>query len=156
MRVVRLENIIDLLKLRPVVREWRERCNANTMGVKTDEEHFFDGLLQLVQKDDCDLFTLRTGALDTVVGFMGMTVFNSPLGDQRIAIEHYWYVMEEYRDRGSMGLMNAAQEWARKHKCSHLVMNASTLASDMHDKVCKYYERLGMRKFETSYIQEIT
>ena len=45
--------------------------------------------------------------------------------------------------------------WAKENGCSHIIMTASNLASEMYDKVCNLYQRMGMELFETSFIQEI-
>ena len=49
-------------------------------------------------------------------------------------------------------MIDAAQAWARAHGCSHLLFNASRLASGLHDDVCRVYEHKGMKPFETTYI----
>jgi hypothetical protein len=54
-----------------------------------------------------------------------------------------------------MRLLKAAKVLAKERGCSHFIMNASNLASDMHDKVCNFYKRLDMKKFETSFISEV-
>ena len=46
-------------------------------------------------------------------------------------------------------------KFAKENKCSHIMMNASKMISDKHDLVCKFYEKIGMKKFETCYLKEI-
>jgi len=89
-----------------------------------------------------------------IVGYMGITSYKSPLSSQRIANEHYWYVLPEYR-RASIRLIKAAIEWTKTRGCSHLQMSASNFASELHDRVCGLYEAFKMKKFETAYIMEM-
>ncbi len=154
MKVTKATKPEDVDRLKPVALEWKEACNGEAMGIELDPETYFADLTSLIGRDDADLFLLINNK-EEVIGYMGIECFDSPLGNQKLANEHYWYVSEESRGRGSTYLIKAAWQWARDKGCTHLVMNASTLASDMHDKVCTFYERIGMKKFETSYIQEI-
>ena len=152
MRVVKATNI-DCMK--HVALEWKETCNANNLGVTMNPDVYFEKLAKLIDRDDAALFLLFN-LENKVVGYMGVESFYSPLDNQKIANEHHWYMLESYRGGiGAMRLVNAIKEWAKEHGCSHLIMNASNLASDLHDSVCKFYESIGMKKFETSYIQEI-
>lgn len=154
MNVVRATNSGDIEKLKPVALQWKEICNGRAMGIELVPQIHFADLTDLISKDDADLFLL-TDVRYGVIGYMGVTCFDSPLGNQKIAQEHYWFVSEEHRGRGSLLLIRAVEKWAREKGCSHLIMTASTLASDMHDNVCRFYERIGLKKFETSYIEEI-
>jgi len=139
----------DLSELQEVISSWLKEVNARVMGIELDEEVYLSDFQRLIDGDDSDLLVLER---DKIIGFMGLTIFNSPLGRQRICNEHYWYVLPEYRGMASLRFIKAAQQWAREKGCSHLMMNASAMASDMHDKVCKLYELFGMKKFETTYI----
>jgi GNAT superfamily N-acetyltransferase len=106
----------------------------------------------LIAGEDSDVLVLMDG--DEPVGLLGIFATNSFLGRQLMALEKYWYVMRSKRLAGYM-LINAAQEWAKEHRCSHLIMSASRLASGMHDKVCKFYRSRGFKDFETSFIIEV-
>ncbi len=151
MKVVRATNV-DSVK--PVALEWKETCNANGLGITIDPQIYRSKLSEFITRDDADLFLLLTDD-DKVVGYIGVESFFSPLDNQKIANEHHWYVMKEHRGLDAMPLVRAVQAWAKERGCSHLIMNASTLASDLHDRVCRFYESIGMKKLETSYIQEI-
>lgn len=152
MKVIRAKNLEDIERLKPLALEWQESCNAKEMGIELiPETHYLD-LAGLIDKDDAELFLLVNDD-DSVVGYMGMRIFDSPLGNQTIANEHLWYVSKEHRTLGTVRILNAAKRWAKEKGCTHLILNASNLASDMHDKVCRFYERIGFKKFETSYIQ---
>ena len=92
---------------------------------------------------------------DNIVGVMGIVIFKSPIGTEMMATEHFLYVLGRHRGLGSIKLIRYAKKWAKEKGCSHIIFNASKMASDLHDNVCKLYERLGMKHFETVYIQDI-
>ncbi len=146
--------IEDIQKLRPVAAEWRESCNGERFGIELDVETHLADLASLIGRDDADLFLLVNE--EKPVGYIGVTLFNSPVGSQKVAQEHYWFVSGEHRGRGTIALIRAAKEWAKEKGCSHIIFNASALASDMHDKLCNFYEVMAFQKFETSYIGEIS
>ncbi len=142
-------------QVRDAALEWKETCNANEFGFTMDVETYLGSLGALILRYDAELFLLETTD-GKVVGYIGVTTFQSPLDNQKCAAEHHWYIMKEYRGHGAMRMLRAIKDWAKECGCTHLIMNASMLAGDMHDKVCRFYESIGMTKFETSYIQEIT
>lgn len=144
----------DFEAVRQVALEWKANCNNKLMGIEIVDDIYMADIARLINEFDKDLLLLVTDN-NEIVGYMGMTFFNSLLGRQKIANEHYWYVAKNYRGRDSLLLIEAARQWAKEKGCSHLQMNASNLASDLHDKICKFYEHIGMKKFETSYIEEI-
>ena len=144
----------DVEALRPIVSSWKETAAKNEFGIKVfDENKYLLDLCRMTMNPRSDLLVL----FDDIrpVGYLGLEYFDSPMGDQVIANEHYWYVLPESRGIGSMRLMKTAMQLAKLKGCSHLIMNASNLASDLHDKVCKLYEKMEMKKFETSFIKEL-
>ena len=153
MKVVIATNSEDIEKIKPVALEWKEACNAGDFGIELVPEKHFSDLADLIERDNADLFLLIDD--EKVVGYLGVTIFDSPLGNQKMANEHFWIVSKEKRGRGSLLLMRVARKWAKKKGCSHFIMTASNLASNLHDKVCKLYERMGFAKFETSFISEV-
>ena len=155
MEVVRATNQDDFNKAHAIALQWKQTCNSEAMGIKIIDEVYLADLLNLIKDDDKDLLLLVDDE-NNAIGYMGIFFFDCPLGGQRMANEHYWFIDEKQRGRGAMHLVKAAGQWAKEKGCSHLIMNASTLASDLHDKVCRFYERVGMTKIETSYIKEIT
>jgi len=143
----------DIERLRPVALQWQENCNGKAMKIDLDLEVHLADLTSLVKRDDAELFILLRN--NEPIGYMGVTCFKSPIGNQLIANEHFWYVLTEFRGYSTLLLIKKAHEWAKSKGCSHIIFNTSNLASDIHDKLCQFYERLGMKKFETSYIKEI-
>lgn len=143
----------DIETLRPIAESWQKEANANEFGILTDVDKFLAELGMMTVKDDSDLLVLYDGK--TPIGFIGLQYFDSPLGDQKIANEHYFYVMPEKRGLAGMRLIKNAKYLAKLKGCSHRILNASNLASGMHDKLCRVYEKMGMSLFETSYISEV-
>ena len=143
----------DIETLRPIAESWQDEAQANKFGIITDVNKFLSELNTMAFGQDSNLITLYDG--DTPIGIIGLRFFESPIGNQRMADEHFLYVMPENRGISSMRLFKSAKFLANRKGCSHRILNASNLASDMHDKVCKFYERIGMKKFETSYISEV-
>lgn len=146
--------IEDIEKLRPVAIEWKDSCNGKEFSLEMNLEVHLSDLAGLIEKADTDLFLLLKE--DEVVGYMGVISFNSPIGSQRIAEEHMWFVSRNNKGRGIMLLIRAVSRWAKEHGCSHIIYNASCLASGMHDRLYEFYEKIGFKKFETSFIKEIT
>lgn len=152
MRVVKAK-IEDIEALKEVALEWQCTCNAKEFNIDLDPETYFSDLAVLIENENSDLFLLMEK--DRVVGYMGVTLFHSPLGNQKICQEHYWYCSGDKRGRGTLLLLRAVKTWGKEKGCSHRLMTASCLASDLHDRLCRFYERIGFRKFETTYIEEI-
>lgn len=89
-----------------------------------------------------------------VVGFLPLMRIPSYMGRNDIALEQFWYVIPEHTGVG-YALLRRAKIWAQAQGCSHLIMTASNMASEMHDEVCRFYERTGFRKLETNYICDL-
>ena len=141
-------------QVRHVVLEWGQECNTDAFGMTTDMDSYLANMRDLIVGDDTELLLLISDK-GRVVGYMGVMMFFSPVGKQKWVAEHHLYIMADHRGSGALRLMIAAKDWAKEHGCTHLIMTASKLASDLHDKVCAFYKGVGMTHFETSYIQEI-
>lgn len=140
--------------MRPIVEAWQAIVLTNDFGIIADDvDKFLRSLKDLAENEDSDLLVLYDD--NTPVGYLGLQYFSSPLGNQRMANEHYFFVMPEHRGISSMKLIRDAKMLAKAKGCSHLIMNASNLASDMHDKVCEFYKNMNMKLFESSYISEV-
>jgi GNAT superfamily N-acetyltransferase len=150
-KVIRAE-FKDSDGIRGVVLQWQEVCRNAPFDIVIDVDKLKDDFDGLIEDDNKDLLLLVNDD-NTVVGFMGIILFDTPFG--KIANEHYWFVAPEYRGENSLSLIAAAKLWAKEKGCDYLMMNASMLASDLHDRVCRFYEHIGMVKFETSYILRI-
>jgi len=140
--------------LAPIVDEWLSETNADKFGLEIDKDKAIQDLRSLVLSSEAELFLLVID--ERVVGFSGVIIYENALTDHKIANEHYWFVLPKYRKgKNPMRLLRAIEKWAKDNECSHMIMNASNLASDNHDKVVRIYERLGYSLFETSLIKRI-
>ncbi len=140
--------------VRPLIDEWVEEANGEDFGLDVDG----DAILADVDAMIADVrgLVLLLYLRNELIGFIGLKKFKSPLSDQQIANERYWFVSEENRGIGSMRLMKGAMEVAKGWGCSHFMANASELAGDLCEKTCKLYEKhLKMKKFETVFLKEL-
>ena len=134
----------------PVLKHWEKEYNADNFGIKGDILVALQHLSEMIANIDCEVFMLIEK--DDPVGFIGVTMFQSPISVDKMASEHLWYVIPAYRGWGGLRLLKVAKAWAKAQGCSHFVGNASMLASGLHDQVCELYEAMKMKKFETAYI----
>jgi len=139
--------------LRHIAEVWACEQQGGQFGLSADVEIHLRDLQNLIDGPNSDLLVAHRD--DQPVGYLGLISFASPIGSQQIANEHCWYVLPEYRARVGVRLLRAARRWARKHGCTHLLLNASRLASGKHDEICRLYKAIGARHFETTYIMEI-
>lgn len=153
----REEGVDYMDELKPLAEAWLREARGKDFGLETSVSKHVSDMMGLILLDGRDLLLLISspfGKPGQIVGYMGLTSFESPLSSQMIANEHCWFVMPEYRGNG-LRLIHAAKKWAKEEGCSHLLLTASNLASDLHDEVCTMYEKLKFKKFETSYISEV-
>ena len=145
----------DPIALEPLIDNWLLEVNNGKFGLNIDKQKAINDLRGMVLSSDAELFLLVVE--DDVVGFCGVLLYENRLTDHNIANEHYLYVDPKYR-RGVKNpnkLIRAIENWASEHNCSHIITNASYLASDRHDGVVKIYERLGYEPFESSFIKRL-
>jgi len=143
----------DVNDLVEIAEKWADDVADNEFNIEVKAQNHLQDLRKLILSNGSDLLVLTKD--DKPVGYIGLKTFCNPLGQRLIANEHYWYVLPEFRGIASVKLIKAADKWAKWQGCSHIILNASNLAGDMHDKVCEFYEKMGMKKFETSYIKEL-
>jgi hypothetical protein len=137
--------------LRPLADEWAQEANGSEFGLLTSPDELLKDVDELTKGPDSVVLLLLKNA--EVAGLIGIVLLKNPVGQERIANEHYWYCLPECRSlKSALMMLEEAKKWAKLKGCSHFMMNASNLASSSHDKVCRLYERLGMKKFETTYI----
>lgn len=151
---VQIVAVTDPASLWPLLGRWGREVNGDGLGVTIVPQFVWEQLARMIAGPTSDVLGLVQDELLT--GFIGVQMFVSPTGPQMMASEHYFYVAPEYRRLSSIRLIRAAQTWAGARGCARLLLTASQLASDKHDKVCRLYERLGAKKFETAYIIEVT
>lgn len=142
----------DFFKFVRITEAWKSECLGDEFGVVPSGEIMLNRLYQLVHSDKGDVLVLEKD--NEVVGLLGLIKFQSPLSEQYMVGEQYWYILPEHRGNG-MKLIFKAEEWTKDNECTHLILSASMIASKLFDKVCSIYERIGMKKFETSYIKKV-
>ena len=150
MEVINYKGNVDFLE--PIAYAWLDEAHTKDFGLNAIWDKFKVSLQELADGPESVLLLLADDG--KAVGFLGGVLFESPLDSQQIANEHFWYVIPKYRGRPVFKLMKAFRRWAREKGASHLMMNASMLASDKHDRMCKLYAK-NMKHFETTYLQEL-
>lgn len=144
-----IEHCQNIEELRPLAEKWFEMHNGDEFGLDVDLETIFNDLREWQRNEGTILVARHEGE---PVGLFAVFVVPSFLGNQKIALEKYWF--SRARVAGPR-LYIEAVKWAQENGCSHLITNASNLASEMHDKVCRFLESTGAKMFETSYILEL-
>lgn len=142
----------DIKKLFHVIDSWIEECRFDEFGIEAEVTEYLNEVYKLTHLDDCDLLVMDIDG--EIIGVMGITAYKSPIGKQKIANATYWYTLPEHRGKG-ISFMHAARKWAKEKGCSHIMFNASNLGGGLHDKVCQIYQKVGMKKFETTYIEKL-
>ena len=143
----------DAERLRALFTSRKAEMQIGKFGLNLDEVKYMVEAQRFIDRTDTDLLVLFDNSVP--IGYLGLEYYISYLGDNKIANEQNWYVMPEHRGIGSIRLFEAAELLAKATGCSHLTMNASMMASEMHNKLCSLYEKLGMSKYETSFIREL-
>lgn len=148
-----IKECTDAQSLQSIFEAWEAEYNGNAFDIQAEVNIAISHVHQLINTPHCVVLVLYD--VDEPVGFMGVTIFSSPISDTKMATEHLWYVKPEFRGAKAIKMLDAAISWAKHRGCSHFLGNASMLASNLHDTVCKIYEGFGMKKFETTYIKTL-
>ena len=144
----------DVEQLRPLVESWKLQVGA-TDGVLLDVEHLIVSLQSWLKAVPSTLLVLKSDQ-GRALGFMGLCVFESPLGPQLIAQEHFWYVLPEHRSMAVSGMfLDAAMAWARDQGAVQFSLTASRMANMEMERVCRMYERWGFTHYESSFIKGV-
>jgi GNAT superfamily N-acetyltransferase len=152
--IIEIKRTQDVAWVIPLAQQWRAECNADTFGLDTYQAETILGELQSWLDERPGVLLVALDG-EKPVGFFAVFAVKSFLGEQNIALEKYWYALPNYSLAG-VRLFRAAQQWAEEQGCSHLIVAASNLASEKHDKVCRFCQDMGMQLFETAYIQEVS
>jgi GNAT superfamily N-acetyltransferase len=122
-------------------------------GVEFDPEHVRERGQWLIDGEESDILVVYK--YEEIIGFMGIVAYSNPFSGEQWAMEHMFYILPEHRGFPAIALVSEAKRWAKEHGCTNLVLSANTFISKGHELVCSLYEKLGMQKFETSYIERI-
>jgi hypothetical protein len=138
--------------LQSLLGAWVQECNSDDFGLTIDTQKVDEDLKAVAQGTRSTVLALEKGGL--VVGILGLVAFPSAMGPEQIANEHYWYVMPEHRGY-LRSFITYARSWARTMACSHLMLNASYMASDRCERVGELYKKMGLKPFENVFITEV-
>ena len=151
--MMQVEQVYDVDLLRPLMELWKQETNGD-LQVTTDVNYTALNVASMMQDPSARIFGLVRD--DRLIGFLGCRLFRSPTGPELMAQEHYFYVAPEHRGKGTFKLLVAARDWAKARGASGLLLSASYLASDLHDKVCKLYAHMGAKPFETTMLLNLS
>ena len=149
---MRIIDTQDVETIRPLYAEWMKIANGAEFGLDIDIE-YAEANLQAVLKVGGSLLVAYDDT-NSPVGFFAVSPMPSFFGKQMTAMELMWFCLPNAH-RAGPALLKAAKKWAVEHNCSHLMLAGSRLASDMHDAVCHFCEKVGAKHFETIYLLEI-
>lgn len=152
MKIVSYED--DIEQLRPLVESWKAQA-GDMEGIVLDVEHLLVSLQSWLKSVPSMILVLKSDQ-GRALGFMGLCVFESPLGPQLICQEHFWYVLPEHRSMAVSGMfLDAAMAWCKEHRAEFFSLTASRMANVEMERVCRMYERWGFRHYESSFIKEV-
>ncbi|KKL69351.1 hypothetical protein LCGC14_2115800, partial [marine sediment metagenome] len=138
----------DAERIRPLLDEWYEEQEGAVFGMDMNVDAYIKDMNRwLGNLGGIILIAFEESVL---VGFMTLIIVPSEFGNQTWCIEKGWYVRPRSKSSG-IRLYRKAENWCREKGCSHLIMTASRGASSLHDKLCRFYERMEMKQLETSY-----
>jgi hypothetical protein len=146
--VITVEYSRDPRVLGGLAEKWLRESQTARFGLNASVSAAMDDLKGWLDKRDGTIILARKRG--EPCGFLAVFRIKSFLSDDFVALEKYWYGHPMLR------LLKEARKWARTNGCTHLIASASHLASSRYDGICRLYERLGLEKFETSYIWRLT
>ena len=149
---MRIEESQSAAAVRPLLEQWLAICHGDRFGIAISVAGVEKDLQARLDFGDGVLLLGYDGL--ELVGFFAVFSTKSSLSEQQVAVETFWFAVPNKRMAGYI-LFNAAKRWAKQKGCTHLLVSASRLASDLHDKVAQFCEKAGMRAFETTYVMEI-
>lgn len=149
-QIEQIKTVEQLEQYYYILEEWKLECNWNNFKLNVNSDKGKRDFIRIINNNNFCLLGLIVD--NKRVGVLGLTTFTSAFSDDKIANEHYWYVLKDYR-KYSLFLLYEAEKWARENECSHLIVNASYLASDLTSKVIEVYKKRNFKEFEASFIK---
>jgi hypothetical protein len=147
---MKIEALDNMDSLNGLLDEWYTDQNGEFMGLDMNIETFCECIKAWLKSFDG---VILVAINKEPVGFLVLVKLPSEFGEQVWGVEKGWYALPN--TGAGLKLYRAAERWCRENGCSHLIMTASNAASGLHDKVGHFYERMGMTKFETSYLKDL-
>ncbi len=131
--------------------EWLKECRANSFDLEASVVEACKDIKTL--NDNRAVFVMIEEG--KIIGLLGVDINKSPIGPEMIANEHFFYVIPKYRGQG-LQMIRTAEKWLKdKTQCTHFILNASYLASDLAPRVIRMYGLLGYSRFEVSMIKKL-
>ena len=131
----------------PLLEQWIDHCAVEEYGLRVSIELVMTDLKAWIEQYPSAIFVTRHKG--EIVGLIIVFALHNYLSDKPVVIEKYWY------GQGGLELFKAAKKWAKEQGCGHFIASESHLAGNGHARIGKLCERLGMKRFETSYITEV-
>lgn len=144
----------DVERLSPLIETWRKESNASGFGMEIDSDRLLGHAEFLRDCPDTELLIMESKE-GRVLGVMGLVVVPNIIESGQILNEHIWYVLPQHRSKASLGFIKDAESWGKDNDCGHFMITASKMISDLHDRMCLLYNRLGFKLFETIYIRKL-
>ena len=141
----------DVAAIRPLYDAWLAIANGEEFGLELDTEVAEMSAQRLIEQGGVLLVAYDEG---NPIGFMLISPVPSAVSKQIVAMCSFWFALPNVGIAGP-SLIEAAKRWTAKNSYSHLLLSGSKLASDSHDKICRYCEKIGARHFETIYLLEV-
>jgi len=141
----------DITTIRPLYDAWLAIANGEEFGLDLDPVVADTNAQTIIESGGSLLVAYDED--DSPVGFFALSPMPSAFGRQLLAVETMWFALPNAQKAG-LALLKEARLWAEENGCSHLMISGSRLASDLHDKVCSFCERIGAKQFETVYLME--
>ncbi len=146
----KIEHCVEIETIVPLLKEWHKEQEGDELGINVRVESVIEDLENHLKALSG---TIIIATKDEIVGFLAIFKVDSFVGIQNIGFEKYWYVKPGHNV--GVRLFKEAHKWCKENECSMFVMCASNIASVIHDKVSRFYVRMGMKLFETTYIMEV-
>jgi len=143
----------DVEEIRPLYAVWMSQANGDEFGIDIDAVELERDFQSVVNCDNGAVFLAYDDSGNTV-GVYSQMIVKSGFSRQMMAVGTHWFALPSSQSAG-IRLVAMAETRALRHGCSHVVISASRFSSDVHDKVCRYCERIGAKPFETFFIKEI-
>jgi hypothetical protein len=138
----------DVAEIRPLYDAWLSISHGDDFGLDIDSK-VADANVQYLIAAGGALFVAYDN--DVPIGFLTVSLVPSAVGKQIVAMCTYWFALPS-SDLVGPNLIEVAKKWTANKGCGHLLITGSKLASDSHDKICRYCNRIGAKQFETIYI----
>lgn len=120
-------------------------------GLECDYASIYDFVFELIDNRNSVIFVYRNNG--DILGYIAGTVepwtFNRNIS---MLYEKAWYVPERFRDNSTIGgrLFMALKKWGKEMGATVFVISSNI--REESERVCAFYERIGVRLTDKTYI----